>query len=129
MYELVSQMVIGPTPKMKGERKQMVAFQKGILCSINSVRSLFDELRKEGFSYLLTHKLHQDFVENLFSAIQGMGGSDTNPDPVTFCNRIRILKIQQNYDPIKLLIAERKTSVELSPVDKILQELPCLGAS
>ena len=122
MYELVSQMVIGPTPKMNGERKQMVAFQKGILCSINSVRSLFDELRKEGFSYLLTHKLNQDFVENLFSAIRGMGGSDTNPDPVTFCNRIRILKIQQNYDPIKLLIAERKTSVELSPVDEILQE-------
>ena len=122
MYELVSQMVIGPTPKMKGERKQMVAFQKGILCSINSVRSLFDELRKEGFSYLLTHKLNQDFVENLFFAIRGMGGSDTNPDPVTFCNRIRILKIQQNYDPIKLLIAERKTSVELSPVDKILQK-------
>ena len=69
MYELVSQMVIGPTPKMKGERKQIVAFQKGILCSIYSVRSLFDELRKEGFSYLLTHKLNQDFVENLFCAI------------------------------------------------------------
>ena len=51
-----------------------------------------------------------------------MGGSDTNPDAVMFCNRIRILKIQQNYDPIKLLIAERKTSVELSPVDEILQE-------
>ena len=121
MYELVSQMVIGRTEKMKGERKEMVAFQKGILCSIKSVRSLFEELREEGFSYLLTHKLNQDILENLFSAIRGMGGSDTNPDPVTFCNRIRILKLQQDYDPIKLLIEGKKTSVELS-VDEILEE-------
>ena len=99
----------------------MVAFQKGILCSIKSVRSLWEELREEGFSYLQTHKLNQDLIENLFSAVRGMGGSDTNPDPVTFCNRIRILKIQQDYDPIKLLIEGKKTSVELS-VDEILEE-------
>ena len=122
MFELTSQMVIGPTKKMKNERKEMVAFQKGILCSIQAVRSLWEELRKEGFSYLLTHKLNQDIIENLFSAIRGMGGADTNPDPVTFCNRIRILKIQEDYDPIKLLIAGTKTSVELSPVDEILKE-------
>ena len=122
MYELVSQMVFGRTGRMTGERKQMIAFQKGILCSIKSVQSLWEELRQEGFSYLLTHKLNQDFVENLFSAIRGMGGSDTHPDPVTFCNRIRILKIQQNFDPIKLLIEEKKTSVELSLVDEILHE-------
>ena len=107
---------------MKNERKEMVAFQKGILCSIQAVRSLWEELRKEGFSYLLTHKLNQDIIENLFSAIRGMGGADTNPDPVTFYNRIRILKIQEDYDPIKLLIAGTKTSVELSPVDEILKE-------
>ena len=122
MYELVSQMVIGKTEKMKGERKEMVAFQKGILCSIQSVRSLWEELRQEGFSYLLTHKLNQDFVENLFSAIRGMGGSDTHPDPVTFCNRIRILKIQPNFDAVKRLIEEKKTSVEFSLVDEILEE-------
>ena len=122
MYELASQMVIGPTQKMKGERKEMVAFQKGILCSIKSVRSLWEELRQEGFSYLLTHKLNQDIIENLFSAVRGMGGSDTNPDPVTLCNRIRILKIQQDFDPIKLLIEDKNTSVELSPLDEILQE-------
>ena len=50
MFELTSQMVIGPTKKMKNERKEMVAFQKGILCSIQAVRSLWEELRKEGFS-------------------------------------------------------------------------------
>ena len=126
MYDLTSQMVFGRTKGMKGERKEMVAFQKGILCSIQSVRSLWEELRQEGFSYLLTHKLNQDFVENLFSAIRGMGGSDTHPDPVTFCNRIRILKIQHNYDSIKRLIGEKKTSVELS-VDEILEE-PFIGS-
>ena len=122
MFELASQMVIGKTKNMKGERKAMVNFQKGILCSIQAVQSLWEELRQEGFSYLLTHRLNQDIIENLFSGIRGMGGSDTNPDPVTFCNRIRIVKIQQNYDPIKLLIEGKKTSVELSPVDEILEE-------
>ena len=67
MYDLTSQMVFGRTKGMKGERKEMVAFQKGILCSIQSVRSLWEELRQEGFSYLLTHKLNQDFVENLLN--------------------------------------------------------------
>ena len=122
MFELVSQMVIGRAEKMKGERKEMIAFQKGILCSIQSVRSLWEELRQEGFSYLLTHKLNQDFVENLFSAIRGMGGSDTHPDPVTVCNRIRILKMHHDFDAIKRLIEEKKTSVELSLVDEIMHE-------
>ena len=122
MFELASQMVIGPTKKINNERKEMVAFQKGILCSIQAVRSQWEELQEEGFRFLITHILNQDIIENLFSAIQGMGGTDTNLDPVTFCNWIRILKIQENYDLIKLLTAGTKTLVEFSPVDEIFQE-------
>ena len=89
---------------------------------VSSVASKLSGLCGRNYGRRDSVKLNQDIIENLFSAIRGMGGADTNPDPVTFCNRIRILKIQEDYDPIKLLIAGTKTSVELSPVDEILQE-------
>ena len=57
MLELTSGMVVGPTKTMKGPRKEMVAFQKGIICSIHAVLDLWEDLRNEGFNYLLTHKV------------------------------------------------------------------------
>ena len=104
MLVLTENMVVGKTKRMKTERTNMVAFQKGIICSIQSVLQLWKELKAEGFSHILTHKLNQDCIENLFSAVRGMGGADTNPTPVQFCDRIRILKMSQDFDPIKILI-------------------------
>ena len=44
-------------------------FQTGIIVSIQSVRHLYHELRAEGISYLLTSKVNQDALENIFSSI------------------------------------------------------------
>ena len=67
MLEMTENMVIGKTKTMKTERTEMVAFQKGIICSIKAVLQLWSDLKEEGFSYLLTHKLNQDCIENFFS--------------------------------------------------------------
>ena len=40
MLDLTQTMVVGKTKTMKGSRKEMVTFQKGIICSINSVLAL-----------------------------------------------------------------------------------------
>ena len=50
-------------------------FQHGILCGIQSIRSLLKEVKQEGWQYLLTARLNQDVLENFFSQIRGLGGN------------------------------------------------------
>ena len=50
--------------------------------AISSLLQLWDELHTNyGLPYLLTNRLNQDCVENLFSIIHGKGGHRDNPDP------------------------------------------------
>ena len=50
------------------QRKEFMQFQKGMLCSIEGVIFLFDELKKEGFQYLITTKVDNNIY--LSSLIQ-----------------------------------------------------------
>ena len=85
--------------RRRGPRKVKMQFQKGIITGIKVTLALWDQLKNETFRggdkfpYLLTYKLNQDVLENLFSAVRSLGGSDTNPNPLQFCTRIRILKV------------------------------------
>ena len=85
--------------RRRGPRKVKMQFQKGIIAGIKITLALWDQLKNETFRggdkfpYLLTYKLNQDVLENLFSAVRSLGGSDTNPNPLQFCTRIRILKV------------------------------------
>ena len=56
-----------------------------------------------------------------------MGGADTNPNPVQFCSRLRILKIRHEFDAVKVLLSDSKTSVELSTIDDEKVEEPFLA--
>ena len=124
MLDLTQSMVVGKTKTMKGPRKEMVTFQKGIICSIQSVLALWGELKEEGFQWLLTRRLNQDCIENLFSVVRSLGGTDTNPNPVQFCTRIRILKMKTNFDEMKVLLKDTNVSVELSNDDEdVLEEM------
>ena len=117
MQALTESMVVGPSKKMKNARKEMLPFQRGILCSINAVRALWAELKEEGFDWLATKNLNQDLLENFFSAIRGLSCMDTNPNPVQFCTRLRILKMKSDVDVIRTLTHGSQTSVELSIED------------
>ena len=53
--------------------------------TINSLLQLRDELHsKYKVSYMLTNRLNQDYLENLFSVIRGKGGHRDNPDACQF---------------------------------------------
>ena len=117
MQALTESMVVGPSKKMKNARREMLPFQRGILCSINAVRALWAELKEEGFDWLATKNLNQDLLENFFSAIRGLSCMDTNPNPVQFCTRLRILKMKSDVDVIRTLTHGSQTSVELSIED------------
>ena len=73
-------------------RKCLLPYQKGILTCITALLDLFPYLQnKYGISYLLTSRLNQDIVENCFSKIRAMGGSNTSPGALEFQKRLRLL--------------------------------------
>lgn len=52
---------------------------KGILVSNISLKNLMEDLKNVyGLQYVLTRKLNQDILENLFSLLKGMAGSASN---------------------------------------------------
>ena len=57
-------------------RKLPLPWEHGIRCSIKSTKSLYNDLVVNGpFEFLMTAKLNQDCLENLFSRIRGKGSS------------------------------------------------------
>ena len=59
-------------------RGAMLPFQVGMLRCISSLWGLTDDLRSsvEGFSYIMTSRLQQDCVENLFLQIRSLNGAN-----------------------------------------------------
>ena len=45
-------------------------FDLQIRCGIKSLKSLYAELREEGFVYICTNRLGQDSLENFFSQLR-----------------------------------------------------------
>jgi hypothetical protein len=73
-------------------KRSILPYQKGIVMCITSLLDLFPFLQnKYGITYLLTSRLNQDIVENCFSKIRAMGGTNTSPGALEFQNRLRLL--------------------------------------
>ena len=56
MEKLLLSMKFGDANENRQRREQM-QFQKGMLCAIKGVIVLFEQLKKEGFKYLMTTKV------------------------------------------------------------------------
>ena len=76
--------------------------------TINALLGLWHHLKtKENFQFILTARLNQDCVENLFSIIRGKGGFRDNPDPQEFKDAFKYvvadkLFVQSNYSNCKV---------------------------
>ena len=86
---------INPSGKL-GQKQ----FQSGIIVSIQSTRQLYTELKQEGVDYFLTSRINQDALENTFSTIRYMGGSNSHPTAKMMCDRIRMLCVSKNVNII-----------------------------
>ena len=99
--EVVSKM-IEATQNMKrvGKRgSHYVPFQKGIIISCSSLLSLYSALSKErGVEFILTSHLNQDALENFFSRVRALGGSNTHPTSVDFLHRTKSLIVGKAAD-------------------------------
>ena len=53
-------------------RESWLPWTHGLVCSIKSTKSIYEDLVVNGpFKFILTARLNQDFLENLFSRIRG----------------------------------------------------------
>ena len=109
MLDLVNKMYFGKDSLKKKP------FQTGIIVSIKATLDLYEELKTEGFSFLLTSRLNQDSLENVFSQLRALGGNNTHPSSVQTINRIRTLCLSKNVNEIV-----SNSSVEMSNEDTFL---------
>ena len=81
---------------------QQIHCIRGWKISIQSLLLLWEDLRTNcGFNFLLTGRLNQDLVENLFSVIRGRGGHRDNPDVREFRAAFRQVLFDQMLVPSK----------------------------
>ena len=73
-------------------------FQSGIIVTIKSTKQLYNDLKKEGIHYLLTSRTNQDCLENSFSTLRFMGGSNAHPTANEFCDRLRMLCVSKSVN-------------------------------
>jgi len=66
-------------------------FQKAILMHISGTKALLKVLQQNGLKYLLTSKINQDALENLFSQLRSRGGLNDHPSPLNALFRIRLI--------------------------------------
>jgi len=81
----------------KGVSRTLLPCQKNTLINIESTKRLFENMKaKFGIEYLLTARLNQDYIENLFSSVRGLGVFHQNPSPVDCITRLKTLIITRS---------------------------------
>jgi len=75
---------------------------EGWTMAINCLTQLWTDLHTQhGYKFLLTNRLNQDCVENLFSVIRGKGRQRDNPDPLQFRTAFRQVPVDALMVPSK----------------------------
>ena len=75
----------------------LLPFQNGIALACAGMKSFYSYM-KENYpvSYVLTSRLNQDFIENLFSRLRGIGGTHDHPNCTEALDRLRLLMVGQD---------------------------------
>lgn len=77
-------------------------FQKAVLVSITSVKKLFVKMLKQyEISFIMTYKLNQDLIENLFAVLRQNGGTHDHPAPLKALQRLRLVFLGKNLNQLK----------------------------
>lgn len=96
---------------------------EGWKMSITALNMLWNDLHTEhGFKFLLTSRLNQDCIENLFSVVRGKQGSRDNPNPEQFRGTFRQIIVD------RLLVKSDYSNCK-SDVDKVLLDVSSISAN
>ena len=83
LYDTINTMRVIRFTKTGKKYKGLYPFQNGILMSINALKGLFTDLEDDfHITHIYTTRLNQDVVENSFSILRGIGGTNTNPTAI-----------------------------------------------
>lgn len=84
------------------DKTKLQVFQKGCLISIKSTKDLLKDLKSSlSIDFVLTHRLNQDALDNLFSQIRTRGGLNDHPTPLNALFRIRMTILGKNQCDLK----------------------------
>lgn len=67
------------SPKTGKDATPRVKFLEGFQITLKSILLLFEDLKSEGYSYIMTRRLNQDCLENLFGRVRTRNGNSTEP--------------------------------------------------
>jgi len=77
-------------------KSNLQLFQKALLMNISGTQKLLNILQEHGLKYLLTSKVNQDALENLFSQLRTRGGLNDHPSPLNALYRLRMIILGKN---------------------------------
>ena len=102
----------------KRKKPALIPWQHAIKCIIKAVRGLFIDLVENGpLDCILTKRLDQDCLENLFSQIRALEGSNDHPSALVFMRRIRIIQIGRN-----VVILVENPAVQMEAQDEAIAQ-------
>jgi len=79
------------------KKRALQVFQKGIMIGIKSIKGLFEDVQAIYKSrYILTHRVNQDALENLFSQLRTRGGLNDHPTALNALYRLRTVILGKN---------------------------------
>ncbi len=104
--------------RAKGKRVHM-PWQRGMMITSASIMKLHDELMaKYAITYILTSRLNQDVTEGTFAVIRRMGGTYTNPTPLSFAQRLKNYLLGSCSD-----VVVESAPVQMEQVDVLTSEV------
>lgn len=76
-------------PRTGNDATQNVKFIQGFQITIKSILHLYEDLKQEGYKYILTRRLNQDVIENFFGKIRSKNGNALEPTSRQFISAYR----------------------------------------
>lgn len=105
------------TPKRPNGVKNMLQFQRGILRGTASLRGLYADVQSTTpeVQFIMTSRLNQDAVENCFSQLRNLGGSNNTPNAVEVRSRLRVMLMAPNPTAAAGAASRGRAVLQLDP--------------
>ncbi|CAB4061048.1 unnamed protein product [Lepeophtheirus salmonis] len=98
-------------------------FQRGMIITFKALLLMFPYLQdKYEVEFIITSRCNHDSLENLFSRLRQIGGSNEYPSPVDALNRIRLLMLGKQAE-----FAIPNTPVKCRSIIEETQDMPPLN--
>lgn len=104
-------------------KNNLQLFQKALLMHIKGTQQLLSILKQHRLTYLLTSKINQDALENLFSQLRSRGGLNDHPTPLNALYRLRMIILGKNPGVVSTSSNTSDNNQEEYMVSKTFQQI------